>query len=540
MSKDVVMPQMGESVAEGTIIKWLVKEGDLVAKDDPLFEISTDKVDAEIPAPESGVVAKILVPEGETVEVGMVVATLSTEGSASAEASASAKASAGRPVAKKPVPASASAKASADKPAPPAPDEGHPVMMPQMGESVAEGTIIKWLVKEGDRVAKDDPLFEISTDKVDAEIPSPEAGVLTKIVTREGETIEVGKVVAYIGGGASASAEASASAKASADKSLEEAMPAPKPDAPPAAISSSSSSDIRSSPIARRIARERGVDIARVPGTGRGGRVSKEDVLQFVESGTPSAAPGTGDAPASEPAAPSAPVMKGDSVEPMSIMRKKIAEHMVMSKRTAPHVLTVFEIDVTEAQKIRAAHKEAFEARHGARLTLTAMVIHSVVPTLLEFPVVNASVKGEEIVFHKDVNIGVAVALEDGLIVPVIRNAERMGIGEIARSLQDLAVRARSKKLAIDEVRGSTFSITNPGPYGALFNFPVINQPNSAILGMGESKKRPAVVGDAIGIREIAHFSLSFDHRLIDGAVADRFMAAVKARLEDFPGEVFA
>jgi 2-oxoglutarate dehydrogenase E2 component (dihydrolipoamide succinyltransferase) len=290
--------------------------------------------------------------------------------------------------------------------------------------------------------------------------------------------------------------------------------------------------------VARRIAREHGIDIERVPGTAHGGRVSKKDVLRSVETG--GGAPETpGSAATIVPAPLFAPGEESVAV-PMSVMRRKIAEHMTASKRTSPHVLTVFEIDVTRAQKLRAAHKEAFESRHGARLTLTTMVVHAVIPSILRFPVVNASVSGDSIVYHKGVNIGIAVALEDGLIVPVIKRAERLGIGEMARAIQDLSSRARAKKLVPDDVQGATFTITNPGPYGALFNFPVINQPNVAILGMGGARRKPVVVDDAIAIREIACFSLSFDHRAIDGAVADRFMASFRERLEGFPEEALA
>jgi len=427
------------------------------------------------------------------------------------------------------------------------------VKMPQMGESVAEGTIIKWLVKEGDLVEKDAPLFEISTDKVDAEIPSPEAGVVGKILVPEGTTVEVGRAVAEI----SPLGEEDAGMperKKPAEKPPVAAAPsiplgtkpaAPKPEtkAPSAPIPSAGAppvdrSDVRSSPIARRIARERGLEIARIPGTGRGGRVSKRDVLAFVEGEREAASALPGVSPLPTAAEEFSPLGEESVAVPMSTMRKKIAEHMVHSKRTSPHVLTVFEVDVTRAQRIRAARKVEFETRHGARLTLTAMVVHSIVPAILRFPVLNASVAGDTIVYHKSVNIGVAVALEDGLIVPVIERAELLGIGEIARSIQDLSVRARAKKLVPDEVRGATFTITNPGPYGALFNFPVINQPNVAILGMGGARKRPVVVDDAIAIREIVHFSLSFDHRAIDGAVADQFMAFFKERIESFPEEV--
>ncbi|RPJ46038.1 MAG: 2-oxoglutarate dehydrogenase, E2 component, dihydrolipoamide succinyltransferase [Candidatus Latescibacterota bacterium] len=576
MGVEVRMPQMGESVTEGTILKWLVKEGERVEKDQPLFEISTDKVDAEIPSPSSGVLERIDAPEGTTVEVGKVVALLS-EGESAPSKGKSAKPEPVKPAPVKPAPvkpepakpataAAPSAKPAAPKPASPKPapkpaaaappgppSEGALVKMPQMGESVAEGTIIKWLVRVGDRVEKDAPLFEISTDKVDAEIPSPEAGVLAEILVGEGETVEVGRAVARLGGaaaGAGSAAASEAGAIAAASRTPEAPRPASKgefPATPPAAFPPAASvgRDIRSSPLARRIAREQGIDLKAVEGTGRGGRVSKKDVLALAGG------PGSGGATPSTAAVSAAGLPAGragvefaageESVtQPMSNMRKKIAEHMTASKRTAPHVLTVFEVDVTRAERIRAAAKAAFEARHGARLTLTTMVVHAIVPVLLRYPVLNSSVVGETVVYHKGIHMGVAVALDEGLIVPVIKGAERLGIGEIARSLQDLSGRARSKKLVPDEVHGATFTITNPGIFGGLFSFPVINQPNVAILGVGGSKKRPVVVDDAIAIRDIVYFSLSFDHRAIDGAVADQFMSEFRERIENFPEEALA
>jgi 2-oxoglutarate dehydrogenase E2 component (dihydrolipoamide succinyltransferase) len=535
MALEVKMPQMGESVAEGTILKWLVKEGDAVEKDQPLFEISTDKVDAEIPSPAAGVLARILAPEGTTVEVGAVVAELA--GAGEEKPAPRAARAPGAKAAVAPPPREAAPKPAAREAAKPAPTarptaaaepaesaSGAPVVMPQMGESIAEGTILKWLVKVGDRVEKDAPLFEISTDKVDAEIPSPESGILTEILVGEGETALVGRTVARIGGAAGAAPEASMPKAASPSST------------PPAG-------DLRSSPIARRIAREHGVDLAAVQGTGREGRVSKKDVLSYVEGGGArrGGAPAEMPAPPTPPSEPSRivfPPGEETVVRPMSIMRRKIAEHMVASKQTSPHVLTVFEIDVTRAERVRAARKDEFEARHGARLTLTTVAIHSIIPAILRFPVLNASVSGDSIVYHRGINIGVAVALEDGLIVPVIKGAERLGIGDIARALQDLSGRARAKKLVPDEVQGATFTITNPGPYGALFGSPIINQPNVAILGMGFAKKRPVVIDEAIAVRDIAYFALSFDHRAIDGAVADQFMAYFKERIEAFSEEV--
>ncbi|MBN1827226.1 MAG: 2-oxo acid dehydrogenase subunit E2 [Candidatus Eisenbacteria bacterium] len=429
------------------------------------------------------------------------------------------------------------------------------VTLPELGEGVTEATLIKWLVKEGDRVEKDDPLFEISTDKVDAEIPSPAAGVMGKIVVAEGAEVKVGERVAALKtegaeeaeGPAEAPQKGAGPAPAPPEKKPSEA-PVAKKDAPP-----KPAEEVHASPLARNVAREHGVDLAAVSGTGRAGRITKEDVLARVgpsgESGA-AAQPPKGDAPpapappskpeeASTPTPPSVSDEEGSRLVPMTKMRKLIAEHMVRSKQTSPHVTTVFEIDMTRVQSLRAKYKKIFEERHGARPTITAFVAHAAVPAILEFPVMNASVEGDAIRFHKSVNIGVAVALEDGLIVPVIRNAERMGLGDVARALADLSGRARAGRLKPEEVRGATFTVTNPGPYGALFCTPVINQPNAAILCMGGVKKRPVVTcEEAIAVHEMAYFSLTFDHRLIDGAVADRFMARFQERIENLPEEV--
>ncbi len=452
--------------------------------------------------------------------------------------------------------------------------------MPQMGESVAEGTIIKWLVSEGDAVGKDDPLFEISTDKVDAEVPSPGAGVITTILVQEGETVEVGAQVATLAGeGAVASPPASAQPAQSASPT-----PAAAPVAAPGATSipapaARGKKKIRSSPVARRLAREHGIDLSRVPGTGQGGRVSKKDVLAFIEgggaawaattaaqppppaptAGATAAQPGATSAPAPAPVTPEGfldPGARGIGLQPrlefdgdsesvvhdMTRMRHLISEHMVASRRTSAHVGAVFEIDFSRVFELRAKWKNDFRSRHGANLSVTTFVLHALAPALRAWPVVNASVVNEkQIEYHRHVNIGVAVALPDGLIVPVIRKVEQKGIGDIARELNDLGARARQKKLLPDEVAGSTFTLTNPGIFGALFGMPIINQPNVAILGMGGVKKRVVVVeSDAIAVRPIAFFCMSYDHRIIDGAVADQFLSDVKKRIENFPEEVLA
>jgi 2-oxoglutarate dehydrogenase E2 component (dihydrolipoamide succinyltransferase) len=411
------------------------------------------------------------------------------------------------------------------------------VVMPQMGESIAEGTIVRWIKKIGDNVDRDEPLFEISTDKVDAEIPSPGAGVLTEIKVKEGETVPVNSVVAVIGGSApSASAEG-----ATADKSAGPATPSPGlSEMPEAAVGQPESASApggasvdrqRTSPLVRRIAREHNVDIRQISGTGISGRVTKNDILGFIQtgpkSGLPAAARPVGHIPAYKP---------GDKVEivPMTIMRKKIAEHMVISAHTSPHVYSVYEVDFHRLAQLREKKKGDYE-RGGARLTYTSLISKVVVDALRAFPAVNASIDGDNIVYKKDINLGIAVALEQGLIVPVVRNADEKNLVGLSRAIEDLAARARSKKLSPDEVQGGTFTITNPGVFGAVYGLPLINQPQVAILGVGVIQKRAVVVeNDAIAIHPTCHLSLGYDHRLIDGADAGRFLAYIKERLEKF------
>jgi pyruvate dehydrogenase E2 component (dihydrolipoyllysine-residue acetyltransferase) len=444
------------------------------------------------------------------------------------------------------------------------------VIMPQMGESIFEGTITKWLKKAGDKIERDEPLFEISTDKVDAEIPSPSAGVLKEIKVNEGQTVPIQTVVAVIdadgAGAASAAPAASAPAKAAqpapaAAKSAAPSAPAPvsrsaAPAPPPAAPSGEK---VRSSPLVRKIARENNIDVAQVPGTGAGGRVSKHDILNAVEGGAGSArgaqpAPATGSAaPPARPSAPP-PATGGASasavlenavprekmyfghyeVQPMSVMRQRIAEHMVLSKHVSPHVYSVDEADMTPIATLRAKMKNKFEETTGTKLTFMPFFVRAAVEALRAFPTVNSSVDGTNIVLHKECNIGIAVALDWGLIVPVIKNAEEKNFLGIARTMNDLAERARAKKLKPEEVAEGTFAITNPGVFGGLFGLPVINQPNVAILGLGTIEKRPVVIDDAIAIRSMVYLTLSYDHRVVDGAVAHQFMAKLKHTLENW------
>jgi pyruvate dehydrogenase E2 component (dihydrolipoamide acetyltransferase) len=426
------------------------------------------------------------------------------------------------------------------------------VIMPQMGESVAEGTVTRWLKKVGDRVERDEPLLEISTDKVDAEIPSPAAGTLTQILVRENETVPVNTVVGVIDGeGAAVSAAQAQPATPLPGPELKDAEAAP---GPPANAPSVSRDKIRSSPLVRRIAREHNVDLAYVRGTGLGGRISKKDILAYLAqpgsqravppappqpaTPTPSPVPPAVSAPAPGAPPPAGTVAGATQVVPMTAMRRQIAEHMVASKRTAAHVTTVFEVEMTRVFELRAQYAAAFEQRHGIKLTFTPFFVRAAVEALKQYPVVNASVDGNNIIYHRDINIGIAVALDTGLIVPVIKHADEKNFLGVARAVQDLAERARSKRLNVDEVQGGTFTITNPGIFGSLFGTPIINQPQVAILGVGVIEKRPVVRDDAIAIRPMVYLALSFDHRLIDGAVADQFMNKVKAVLENWEESV--
>lgn len=417
------------------------------------------------------------------------------------------------------------------------------VIMPQMGESVAEGTITKWLKKAGERVERDEPLFEISTDKVDAEIPSPAAGVLAQILVQENETVAVNAIVAVIDGeGAGAGAGPGKPAQAEASRARTEPPPArpaasvgaAPPDTAIAPAASGVATRVRSSPLVRRIAREQDVDLSRVRGTGLGGRVSKKDVLAFLAQREAGAVAVPAPAPSAPPAAARMAFSGPTHVVPMTPMRRQIAEHMVASRRTSAHVTTVFEVEMTKVVERREKDAPEFERRHGLKLTYTPFFVRAAVEAIKEFPIFNSSVEGTEIVYKRDINLGVAVALETGLIVPVIKRADEKNFLGIGRAVQDLADRARSKHLSVEDVQGGTFTITNPGVFGSLMGTPIINQPQVAILGVGAIEKRPVVRNDAIGIRPMVYLALSFDHRIIDGAVADQFMGRVKSILENW------
>jgi pyruvate dehydrogenase E2 component (dihydrolipoamide acetyltransferase) len=555
MPTDVIMPQMGESIFEGTITKWLKKPGDTVQRDEPLFEISTDKVDAEIPSPASGVLTEVKIAEGNTVQINTVVAVIGeADGQAAAvapPASDNGAKSVDPPSASNSPAPAASAATQGTAPAPLT-----DVIMPQMGESIFEGTITKWLKKPGDSVQQDEPLFEISTDKVDAEIPSPAAGVLSEIKVEAGTTVQINTVVATIGTTAGAPAAAQPAAAPAASE--------PEPDAETA--EAGTGERVRSSPLVRKIARENNLDLNKVPGTGSSGRITKEDVLGFIAKGgakpsAPAATPvvaapapapvastpaAAAPAPvAAKPASPApAPVVSaGDELVSMTRMRSIIAQRMLDSKRTNAHVHTVFKIDMSRIVRIREKEKAKYEQRNGVKLTYMPFISRAVIATLRKMPIVNASMEGDAIRYHKNINLGIAVALDWGLIVPVIKQAEEKSFLGVARAIADLAERARTKKLKPDEVGSGTFTITNPGIFGEQFGTPIINQPESGILGVGGLFKEPTVVtdehgSDSIAIRNVIRLTLGFDHRIIDGADAGKFMAELKKYLENWSEDI--
>ncbi|HEX7177174.1 MAG TPA: dihydrolipoamide acetyltransferase family protein [Pyrinomonadaceae bacterium] len=500
MSTEVVMPQMGESIAEGTITRWLKKVGERVERDEPLFEISTDKVDAEIPSPAAGTLIEVKFQEGETVEVNKVVAYIGEEGERAAappaQASAPAQGQEAQPAAQQPSapPAPAATQAAASETPPPP-----PASAPQTQPSAQEAQ----------------PARQQAAAAASASAQAPPSPMGTGGASAAGAEART----------ASAS-PAGPSGDGGGERTVEELR------------------RTRSSPLVRKIASEHDIDISRIEGTGASGRVTKNDILSFIESGGPVAteapAAGAGSAPsmrdtAQAPSLP--PPTQGDRVEPMSVMRRKIAEHMVMSRRTSAHVTTVYEIDMTRIARLRERHKSSFKQATGTKLTFMPFIFQAVTTAIRKFPVFNAQVSGDQIVYKRDINLGMAVALDWGLIVPVIKRADDLSLGGLAKAANDLADRARAKQLKPDEVAGGTFTITNPGVFGGLFGTPIINQPQVAILGVGAIEKRPKVIttddgDDLIAIRHMAYFALSFDHRIIDGADAERFLAFVKETLE--------
>ena len=570
MATSVTMPALGESVTEGTVTTWLKQVGDTVELDEPIVEVSTDKVDSEVPSPVAGVLLEILVPEDETVEVGTEIARI---GDASEASAAPAAAPAAAPVEAPAAPAAAPAETAAAPAATPA--QGTEVRMPALGESVTEGTVTTWLKSVGDAVDADEPLLEVSTDKVDSEVPSPVAGFLAEIRVPEDETVEVGTVVAIISSSAPSAAPV-AQAAAPATPAAPAAPVAPvaptAPAAPAAPVAPAAPSapvdpfpnastlaqtaaaapvvetpavvtgSAYVTPIVRKLARELGVDLASVSGTGVGGRVRREDIEAAAAAARAAvAAPAAPVAPAA-PAAPATAVREPSplrgTTEKMSRLRQTIARRMVESLQTAAQLTTVIEVDVTKVAAMRARSKDAFLAKHGTKLTFLPFFVKAATEALAYHPKINATINDKEVTYFDYEHVGIAVDTPRGLLVPVIKNAGDKDIAGIAASINDLAARTRDSKVGPDELSGSTFTVTNTGSGGALFDTPVLNMPETAIMGVGTIVKRPVVMkgtdgADVIAIRSMVYLSLSYDHRLVDGADASRFLMDVKKRLEE-------
>ena len=548
MTFSVTMPALGESVSEGTVTRWLKNEGDMVAVDEPLLEVSTDKVDTEIPSPVAGVLSKIVVGVDQTVAVGAELAVINESGSAAASVPVVSE-----PVAQTPAPAPAAPEPVAAPVAPAAPaasGAGTVITMPALGESVSEGTVTRWLKNVGDSVAVDEALLEVSTDKVDTEIPSPVAGTLLAIDVAVDTTVAVGARLGLIGTTGSVVSEPIAQvpvAQVPAQPStlvVVPSTPAPAPVAPPVApvvqapaAPVTQPADAYVTPIVRKLANDLGVNLSTVRGSGIGGRIRKEDVMAAKPASAPSqSAPVAASAPAARPAAPVASPLRGTTVT-MSRLRKVIAARMVESLQVSAQLTTVIEVDVTKIARLRDRSKATFEAREGVKLSFLPFFAVAVCEALKQHPVLNSSVEGDQIIYHGAEHLGVAVDTERGLLVPVIHNAGDLNMGGVARKIADLAARTRDNKVTPDELGGGTFTLTNTGSRGALFDTPIINQPQVAILGLGAVVKRPMVVkgedgGETIAIRSMVYLGLSYDHRVVDGADAARFLVTLKERLE--------
>ena len=600
---EVEMPQMGESVMEGTVIEWTKNVGDKVEEDETLLEIATDKVDTEVPSPQGGVLIERLAEEGDTIEVGQAIAVIETDPDA-ADTSSDDGGQAQQEVQEtqeepEPEPQQAQAQETADQRSDDAADAGGDegerieVQMPQMGESVMEGTVIEWSKSIGDEVEEDETLLEISTDKVDSEVPSPQAGTLVEILVEEGETIEVGQTIAIIATGkaASGASKSTSSSKSQTQETQQDKSGAEETTQQPAQPSTSSSTNGATSggtepqrigsdgrfysPLVRSIAKEEGIsqeELESIDGSGQGGRVSKEDIMSYLEN--------RGSAQPQEPAQPAAqqqssgglskPSTKqtpaegeqrsisageldiqrpSENVETIKMdrMRKMIAEHMVRSKQTSAHVTTFSEVDVTKLVRWREEHKAEFKERAGVKLTYTPLFIEKIIQAMREFPLINSSVdtENDQILLKKDINFGLAVALgqggKGGLIVPVIKQAQEKNLVGLSKAVNNLAQKARAKNLSPDDLVGGTITLTNYGSVGNLMGTPIINQPQVAIMGTGAIEKRPVVretpEGDVIAIRHMMYLSMSYDHRIIDGAHGGAFLNRVKELLENFDPE---
>ena len=553
MSFSVTMPALGESVSEGTVTRWLKNEGDMVAVDEPLLEVSTDKVDTEIPSPVAGVLSKIVVGVDQTVAVGAELAVISTDASAAAPST---------PVVSEPqtnasvagVPPQVATPASVPSPAPTPPPAAAPaapaatsggtvITMPALGESVSEGTVTRWLKNVGDSIAVDEALLEVSTDKVDTEIPSPVAGTLLAIDVPVDTTVAVGARLGLIGVSGAAAPAAPAPVVSEPIAPVQVAQ-VPAQVSTPVAVPVtqapvSQPQDAYVTPIVRKLANELGINLANVRGTGIGGRIRKEDLQALAPQSAPTPVANAAAAPASSApraAAPVASPLRGTTVT-MSRLRKVIAARMVESLQVSAQLTTVIEVDVTKIARLRDRSKATFEAREGVKLSFLPFFSVAVCEALKQHPVLNSSVEGDQIIYHGAEHLGIAVDTERGLLVPVIHNAGDLNMGGVARKIVDLAARTRDNKVTPDELGGGTFTLTNTGSRGALFDTPIINQPQVAILGLGAIVKRPMVVkgedgGETIAIRSMVYLGLSYDHRVVDGADAARFLVTLKERLE--------
>ena len=552
MTFSVKMPALGESVTEGTVTRWLKAEGDHVALDEPLLEVSTDKVDTEIPSPAAGVLQKILVAVDSVAPVGAELALIADGASSPVTPAAPVAAAPVTPTPATPTPAPVQTIPVQTTPAPQSTGSATPVVMPALGESVTEGTVTRWLKNVGDNVSADEALLEVSTDKVDTEIPSPASGVLLSIDVPVDSTVAVGTKLASIGASGSAPASVPTPPKVAPTPAPATPQPvvaqaptpprpvAPAPVAPP--VKSSVLDDSYVTPIVRKLAAENGVDLSRVKGTGVGGRIRKEDVIAAV----PRVSAPAVSAPSAAAAAPATPKsaapiqvspLRGTTVT-MSRLRKVIAARMLESLQVSAQLTTVIEVDITKIARLREKAKASFETREGVKLTFLPFFAVAVCEALKQHPVVNASVEGDQITYHGAEHLGIAVDTDRGLLVPVIRDAGDLNMGGIARRIVDVASRTRDNKISPDDLGGGTFTITNTGSRGALFDTPIINQPQVAILGVGAVVKRPMVVkgedgGETIAIRSMVYLALSYDHRIVDGADAARFLSTLKERLEE-------
>jgi 2-oxoglutarate dehydrogenase E2 component (dihydrolipoamide succinyltransferase) len=556
------MPALGESVSEGTVTRWLKNEGDVVAMDEPLLEVSTDKVDTEIPSPVAGVLSKIVVGVDQTVAVGAELAIISESGSSAAPAAAAPVVAAPTPPPAAPTPPPAAptpppAVPQVSTPAPaaqaaPAAGAGTVITMPALGESVSEGTVTRWLKNVGDSVAVDEALLEVSTDKVDTEIPSPVAGTLLAIDVAVDTTVPVGARLGLIGASGSQASAPTPAAPAPVVAAPVVAAPVVAAPTPPPIVSTPPPAPVTSAPVAqpqdayvtpivRKLANDLGVNLSTVRGTGIGGRIRKEDVEAAAPKSAVSAVASTIPAAPSAPSVPRPAVvatspLRGTTVT-MSRLRKVIAARMVESLQVSAQLTTVIEVDVTKIARLRDRSKATFEAREGVKLSFLPFFAVAVCEALKQHPVLNSSVEGDQIIYHGAEHLGVAVDTERGLLVPVIHNAGDLNMGGVARKIADLAARTRDNKVTPDELGGGTFTLTNTGSRGALFDTPIINQPQVAILGLGAVVKRPMVVkgedgGETIAIRSMVYLGLSYDHRVVDGADAARFLVTLKERLE--------